>query len=748
MTLPSPRPASAGTGDLPAEPLAGYIERVAHCNDESGFAVLRVRARGHRGEVTVVGTLPDATPGEWIETRGRWVVNPKYGRQFQADEIRRKPPDTLDGIEKYLGSGLVHGIGPVYARRLVERFGRDVFDVIERRSALLLEVEGIGPLRRDRIRAAWAEQKMVREIMSFLFSHGVSPARAYRIYKTYGDRSIELIRMDPYRLARDIRGIGFLGADRIAERLGIGRDSMLRAQAGIEYTLSELTAEGHCAWPLDALVVRVAETLDIAPDCARAALELDLKERRLVAREGPEGVPLVYLPALDAAEREVARRLRRLLPGEHPLPAGAAAAMLPWLESRMGFALADAQREALLMAMRAKVLVITGGPGVGKTTLIRAVALAARARRLRLALCAPTGRAAKRLSESTGAVAKTIHRLLAYDPATGGFVHHAGRPLDVDWVVVDETSMVDIVLAAHLLRAVPLRAALLLVGDVDQLPPVGPGMALRDIIESAAAPVCRLTHIFRQSTRSHIVDNAHRIRSGELPVAPRVGRNEKTDFYIVETDDPAEILDRVLRLVQERIPRHFRLDPIDDIQVLTPMQRGDLGARRLNEVLQAALNPSGPQVEKYGTIYRVGDKVMQIENNYARDVFNGDIGRIAEIRDDTREARVRFDDRSVVYSFAELDELALAYALTVHKSQGSEYPCVVIPLHTQHYVMLQRNLLYTAVTRGRRLVVLVGALRALAIAVRRADTGQRVTLLRQWLTAPVIPDSEGTLSEL
>jgi len=731
---PTPLGVPAHSRSSPDETtLAGYVERVTFHNADTGFCVFRVRARGHRGEVTVVGTVPDVNAGEWIEARGTWVMDPVHGRQFSAEEIHLSPPETLEGIERYLGSGLIHGIGPVHARRLVEKFGRDVFDIIEKQSARLLEVEGIGPVRRERIRAAWEEQKAIRTIMTFLLSHGVSPARALRIYKVYGDRAIERIRMDPYGLARDIRGIGFPSADKIAQRLGISPDSLLRARAALVHVLKELAEQGHCAWPQEALIQHTAETLNIPEDRLRTALDEELRDRRLVLRPSPEGVPLVYLPELDAAERELAERIRRLQLGEHPLSNANLSEWISRVELRLGFTLAPEQREALKLVCRSKVAVVTGGPGVGKTTLVRAIVLVARAHRLRLALCAPTGRAAQRLSEVSGLPAKTIHRLLIYDPSTGGFRHSASNPLPADWVIVDESSMFDVVLAAQLVRAVAPTSAMLFVGDVDQLPSVGPGMVLRDLIDSGRIPTARLTKIFRQSARSHIVANAHRIREGRPPVVPTFARDERGDFYFIEAEEPAAAVDRIVRLVRDRIPRHFGLDPVSDVQVLTPMQRGELGARHLNEVLQQALNPSGMEIERFGVRYRMGDKVMQVENDYDKEVFNGDIGRIVEVRPDCREVVVRFEGRLVTYHALELDELVPAYAITIHKSQGCEYPCVVVVLHTQQYVMLQRNLLYTAVTRGRRVVILVGSRRAVAMAVRRVDSHQRVTLLREWI---------------
>jgi len=723
----APRPADAG----PAEELAGLVERVTFHSEDSGFTVLKVKARGHRDLATVVATAAEISPGEWIEARGRWRMDPKHGRQFAAAEVVVRPPDSLEGIERYLGSGLIRGIGPVYARKLVAAFGKDVFDVIEKRSALLLEVEGIGRQRREAIRAAWQEQKSVREIMTFLFSHGVSTARAFRIYKAYGAEAIARIRLDPYCLARDIRGIGFLTADRIAERLGIRRDSELRARAAVDYQLLQLTDEGHCAYPLGELVARTAGALDIPENIVQDAVRYGVSERRLVQRAGPNGEPLIYLAHLDYAESDLARRFARLARGEGPLASVDAERALPWVEKRIGLELAPEQREAVRQALRAKALVITGGPGVGKTTLVRAILAIFSAKKMRMVLCAPTGRAAKRLSESTGQPAKTIHRLLVFDAQTGEFRHNERHPLAGDVFVVDESSMLDLPLAHDLIRAIPPEAELILVGDVDQLPSVGPGCVLRDLIESGVAPVVRLNRIFRQAAESRIVVGAHRINEGVLPEFPEAGADG--DFFFVNGEDPAAAVRTVVRLVRQAIPRRFGFDPAEDIQVLSPMQRGELGARNLNAVLQEALNPQGPAVERFGLRYRRGDKVMQLQNDYDKDVFNGDIGRIAAVNEEDRQVHVRFEGRIVRYDFQELDELAPAYAITIHKSQGSEYPCVVVPIHTQHYVMLQRNLLYTAVTRGRRLVVLVGSKRALAIAVGRAESHARHTTLRERL---------------
>lgn len=717
-----------------ADRLSGLVERVTFHSGETGFCVLKVKVRGFRDLCAVVGTVPSVSAGEWLTAEGRWVVDSKHGRQFKADTLRVTRPDTEEGIRRYLASGLIKGIGPELAARLVERFGKRVFDVIEKEPARLIEVEGIGAGRRKIITEAFKTQKVVREIMIFLHGHGVSSSRAFRIYKTYGEEAIEKVQADPYRLARDIRGIGFKTADRIAMRLGIDPHSDLRARAGVEYVLQDLTDQGHCACERGSLVSKTASMLDMPVEIVGAAVGHGVEHERLVLRPGPQGGELVYLAPIDYAERRLAADLAALAAGRHPCPPIDADKAAAWVEGRLRMHLAPAQREALVQSFRSKVMVITGGPGVGKTTLVNAIIRVFRAKRLRVVLCAPTGRAAKRLSETSGLEAKTVHRLLAFDPATGGFRHGADRPLGGDVFVVDETSMMDVVLSHQLIRAIPKRAALVLVGDVDQLPSVGPGCVLRDVIRSGAVPVVRLTEVFRQAARSAIVRNAHRVNRGlspELPVAP--GEQEATDFYFVPADEPEDGVAKVVKLVREAIPRRFGLDPVEDLQVLTPMQRGELGARNLNVVLQEALNPSAVGVQRFGWTFRAGDKVMQTVNDYDKDVFNGDIGRIAAVDGEARSLTVRFEGREVPYDFGELDELMLSYATTIHKSQGSEYPAVVIPIHTQHYVMLQRNLLYTAITRARKLVVLVGARRALAMAAKRVSSRQRVTTLKERL---------------
>lgn len=716
------------------EALSGTIERVTFHSEETGFAVLRVKVKGFRELVTVVGTLADANAGEWIDAAGAWVMDPQHGRQFKAAELRTTQPDTLEGIEKYLASGLIKGIGPIYAGKLVKAFGREVLNIIENQSARLEDVEGIGPIRRARIKAAWNEQKAVREIMTFLMSHKVSTSRAFRIYKMYGDAAIERVRQDPYCLARDIHGIGFKTADQIASSLGVEPTSPLRARAGVEYVLLELTDEGHCAFPRAGLVERAAALLEIPGEILDRAVIEGLDSGRLVAGQDRHGEPLVYLASLDQAERQLARQMVELARGAHPCPPIDMTKALPWVQDQIRMELSPEQAEAVKLAVERKVMIITGGPGVGKTTLVNAILKILRAKKIKVVLCAPTGRAAKRMTETTGLTAKTIHRLLEYDPKTGGFRHDAAHPLSGDVFIVDETSMIDVVLANQLARAVPRHAGFILVGDVDQLPSVGPGCVLRDLIDCNQFPVCRLTHIFRQAASSAIITNAHRVNAGELPFYPKEKTTEGplSDFYFIEAEEPPAACDRVVSLVCEAIPKRFHLRP-QDIQVITPMQRGELGARNLNLRLQAALNPRGPAIERYGWTFRVGDKVMQMENDYDKDVFNGDIGRITGLDEEERELKVRFDDREVAYDFQEMDEVSLAYATTIHKSQGSEYPCVVIPIHTQHYILLQRNLLYTAITRGRKLVILVGTVKAMAIAVHKMESHSRVTTLKDRL---------------
>jgi exodeoxyribonuclease V alpha subunit len=716
------------------EVLAGLVERVTYQNADNGFCVIRVKARGHRDLVTVVGHAAVISAGEWITAVGDWTNDRTHGQQFKARFLKTSAPTSAEGIEKYLGSGMIRGIGPVYAKKLLRAFGDKVFDVIETEPGRLRDVDGIGPVRANRIVVGWAEQKVVREIMVFLHSHGVGAARAVRIYKTYGADAVQVMSENPYRLARDIRGIGFKTADAIAMKLGVDKTAMIRVRAGISYALTEAMDEGHCGLPTAELTPLAEKLLDVPQDLIRTALDLELADGTVIADRLGE-IPCVFLAGLHRAERAIAERLLTLNKGTLPCTWIDPDKAIPWVERRIGLTLAESQKAAVAMALGAKVLVVTGGPGVGKTTIVNSILRIFSAKHMNLLLCAPTGRAAKRMNEATGLEAKTIHRLLEVDPKGGGFRRDETNPLDCDLLVVDETSMVDVLLMHALLKAVPDQAALLIIGDVDQLPSVGPGQVLADMIASGAIPVVRLTEVFRQAAASRIIVNAHRINQGVIPDLRKP--EAESDFYFIEADDPETAVARIIELVRTRIPRRFGLDPIRDIQVLCPMNRGGVGARSLNIELQAALNPAGERkVERFGWTFAPGDKVMQIENDYDKEVYNGDIGYVADVEPDDGELTASFDGRSVTYGFGDLDTLVPAYAATIHKSQGSEYPAVVIPVMTQQYTMLQRNLLYTGVTRGKRLVVLVGQKKAVAIAVRSVSGRRRWSKLREWLQSP------------
>jgi exodeoxyribonuclease V alpha subunit len=722
-------------------PLSGTVERVTFHNPENGFCVLRLKVRGRRELVTLIGHAPSVAPGETVQASGEWQNTVDHGLQFKAALLQVTPPDSLEGIERYLGSGLIRGIGKELARRLVKAFGERVFEVVEEHPERLKTVEGIGPIRLQRILDGWAEQRVIRDIMVFLQSHGIGTSRAVRIYKTYGADAVPLISENPYRLARDIRGVGFKTADALALRLGIAKDADVRARAGLAYTLLEAVGAGHCALPESKLLEQAEELLEIPRPILEQALADELAEGELIA-DAIEGERAIFLAALWAAERRIGQCLHRIAAGSPPWGPIDVAAALAWVQDRLGIELAASQRAAVERALGSPALVITGGPGVGKTTLVRSILSILRAKGVEVALCAPTGRAAKRLAESTGLEARTIHRLLEVDPQRGGFRRRAEHPLECHLLVVDETSMVDVPLMASLLDAVPEGGALLLVGDVDQLPSVGPGQVLRDVIDSGVVPVARLTEIFRQVESSRIVVNAHRVNRGLMPEIAERGAapsDELTDFYFVDAEDPEDARAKVVEMARRRIPARFGLDPLRDVQVLCPMNRGQLGARAFNLELQAALNPrraGAAEVERFGWTYRAGDKVMQTENDYDKEVFNGDLGVVETVDPDAQELVVRFDERSIAYRFGELDQIVLAYAITIHKSQGSEYPAIIVPIALQHWVMLQRNLVYTAITRGKSLVVLVGQRRALATAVKGRPMERRYSKVREWIVAP------------
>jgi exodeoxyribonuclease V alpha subunit len=764
--------------------LYGSIERITYHNDENGFCVVKVRARGHKDLVTVVGNALHIGAGEHVEAHGIWVNTASYGVQFKAESLKTVQPTTAEGVEKYLASGMVRGIGPHFARQLVRAFGIQIFDIIDNTPKLLLKLPGIGEKRLKMILESWREQKSIRSIMVFLQAHGVGAARAVRIYKTYGDAAIDKVRQNPYCLAADVYGIGFKTADILAQRLGIAADSMIRARAGVTYALQEISNNGHCAALLDNLITTAAELLEINKEIIATAVTEELKTESIIAEESNAHGTMIYLASLYGAEVAVARNLARLRNGG-ALPWGTidTEKAIPWVEALTHLTLSPSQKKAVQQALRNKVSVITGGPGVGKTTIVNSIIKIVKAKRMHVLLCAPTGRAAKRLSETTRLEAKTIHRLLRFDPQGHTFTYHANNQLHVDFVIVDEASMIDIVLMQYLLRAIPDHAALLIVGDVDQLPSVGPGAVLNDIIDSQTINTAKLTEIFRQAANSRIIINAHRINQGQYPLYdkeqnintntdPNTNANADTstvanasaatnantdssakantnigadintssssskskpqsDFYFIPGNTPEEIQEKLLHVVTQRIPKTFGFNPLRDIQVLAPMNRGGLGSRSLNILLQDKLNHQAtPKINKFGWGFAPRDKVMQNVNNYDKDVFNGDIGTITDIDLETSCVKINFDGRLVEYDFNDLDELSLAYATSIHKSQGSEYPVVVIPLAMQHYMMLARNLIYTAVTRGKKLVVIIGQTKALAIAINNDKTIKRLTNLK------------------
>jgi exodeoxyribonuclease V alpha subunit len=707
------------------EQLQGEVERLVYSGDETGYTICRLRVPGAQELVTVVGALPGTQPGERLSLEGRWLNHPKYGLQFQVSSYTSQVPATANAIKRYLSSNLVKGIGPVMAGRLVNRFGDDTLQVIEESPQRLSEVPGIGPHRIKNIQKAWEEQREVREVMLFLQGHGVSSSYATRIYKTYRQEAIQVVRENPYRLAQDIRGIGFKTADKIAQQLGIDPASPFRAQAALEHTLNELADEGHVFAPAGELVAACMKAIELPEELLMTALD-GLQESGRIVREGES----VYLRGLYRAERGATDRLKALLSiplKRRPFDPDKATT---WAQERVGLKLTQSQQQAVRMAVTEKVSVLTGSPGTGKTTILRAVLAVMETLKLGVVLAAPTGRAAKRLSEATGREARTLHRLLDFKPGEGRFTHNQDNPLEADAVIIDETSMVDVPLLYHLLMALPHQVSLLLVGDVDQLPSVGPGNVLRDILDSGAIPSARLTDIFRQGERSQIVEQAHRINQGLMP---QWEKKQEADLYFIGAEDPEQAANLIVRLCSERIPRRFGLDPMKDIQVLCPMNRGGIGASALNNKLQEALNPGGPAVTRFGRTFRPRDRVLQTSNNYDKEVFNGELGWVTGIDVDDGTLEVVYDEAKVTYEFSELDELMPAYAMSVHRSQGSEFPAVVIPVLTQHYPMLQRDLLYTAVTRARKLAVLVGSPKAIAIAVKNQKAVVRHTGLGERL---------------
>jgi len=710
--------------------IAGTVESVVFHNEENGYTIMQVKVDAGGELVTVLGKLPAVVEGEDVRAVGKWVNDKRFGSQFRAQRIDPVAPTSDKGIERFLASGLIDGIGKTYAGRIVKIFGGDTFRIIEQESKKLQQVKGIGKARRLKIKDSWNRQKAVRDIMIFLHSHGLSTARALRIYKNYGPDSVNVLRKDPYRLASDLPGVGFKTADDIARKMGQSINSPRRLAAGLSYVMERSEKRGHCAVPREDLLREAAEVL-LTEDAVLASVLDELIEKHTLLAETINRVELIFPPDLIEAEKTVARRVMALVDQPVGYPEIDTDRAIEWFERRNGFQFGAEQADAVKGVMKHRFFIITGGPGVGKTTILNAVLQILAAKKVEPVLCAPTGRAAKRLSESTGREARTIHRLLAVQ-YEGDFSRNHNSPLDGDVFVVDEASMIDVRLMASLLEAIPAEGHVILVGDVDQLPSVGPGTVLRDLIGSGVAPVSHLRQIFRQAEASQIITAAHDINEGRVPDLET--KQPDSDFFFIERNDPDSILSTLIELVNQRIPDKFGLDSRDDVQVLTPMHRNSLGTKALNAALQESLNPPSDfklEIERFGSTFRTGDKVIQMRNNYDTDVFNGDIGHIREITTEPARIQVVFEgDREVRYEPGDLDELQLAYAVTIHKSQGSEFPAVVIPISMQQYVLLQRNLIYTGITRGQRLVILVGERRALSMAVKNQDSRKRWTGLQ------------------
>lgn len=705
------------------EHLRCVVERITYQNAENGYTVLKCAVRNYSDLVTVVGTMPEIHVGSVLSLDGSWKMDAKYGRQFSVERFEETLPATVYGIEKYLGSGLIKGIGPKFAKRIVEKFGKDTLNVIEDTPEELLKVAGIGKIRVERIKKSWQDQKEIKNIMLFLQSHEVSTSHATKIFKTYGSDSISIVKENPYRLADDIWGIGFKTADTIAEKMGIEKDTFIRLRSGILYTLNKLAENGHCYAVREQLLDKAMELLGVDSPELEITLDEMIRTEDVIKEE-----EAIYLPPFYFSETGCAKRLLRLLWTRRQMNLDPEY-ILEMVEKSSDITYDEIQLEAVRTAVSSKVMVLTGGPGTGKTTTTMGIITAYQLAGCKILLAAPTGRAAKRMSEATGMEAKTVHRLLEYKPPEG-YQKNEEHPLEGDVLILDECSMIDVMLMYNLLKALPEHMSLILVGDTDQLPSVGAGNVLKDIIDSGRVPVVRLTRIFRQAQGSRIIMNAHRINQGE-PIDMRGGKN--SDFFFAAKESNEEVVDTLVQYCTKNLPKYYHADAFRDIQVLTPMQRGICGAANLNQVLQEAMNPSSVCLRRGGTQYRLHDKVMQIRNDYEKEVFNGDIGTVADVDMEDRELTVDFDGRRVVYDVTELDELVLAYAVTIHKAQGSEYPIVVMPFTMSHFVMLQRNLLYTGVTRAKKILVLIGEKKAIFYAIKNAATTERNTMLAKRL---------------
>jgi len=721
--------------------MTGQIERITYTSEETGYTIARLKVQGQWDLVTIVGNIPSPSPGETLALKGEWAHHPKYGDQFKIHSYQTTVPATVYGIQKYLGSGLIKGLGPKMAERIVKKFGIKTLDVIDHQIQRLEEIEGIGAKRIAQIQQAWKGQKKIREVMLFLQSHGVSTGYATKIYKTYKNRSIIIVQQNPYRLCMDITGIGFVIADQIAEKLGFPKNSELRADAGIIYVLYGLSDDGHVYYPYDLLVDKCKEVLEVDSTTIQDALARLFVENRIIIEDLNEDLETyqpnkkaVYLKKYHVCEIGITSKIKMMLQVPSAAPPIDVTKEMDRVQGHFAMDLAADQISAIKSAIDNKITIITGGPGTGKTTIIHAILKIMLRYGLQVMMAAPTGRAAKRMQETTGQKAKTIHRLLDFSMQKGGFQKNETAPLDCHALIVDEASMIDTNLMYHLLKAVPVQATIILVGDVNQLPSVGPGHVLGDMIQSQQIPVVSLTEIFRQAKESRIITNAHRINQGEFPkIDAPVNPDTKTDFYFIEQEEPERVLNTIIELVAHRIPARFGFEPISDIQVLTPMHKGTVGAENLNSALQKNLNPRKESVSRGNNSFRIHDKVMQIKNNYDKSVFNGDIGRIEKVHPENQTVLISFDRRNILYDFSELNEIVLAYAISVHKSQGSEYQAVVLPILTQHYILLQRNLIYTAVTRGKKLVVVVGTRKALHMGINNSKTKKRFTYLKQRL---------------
>jgi len=711
----------------------GHIERITFQNAENGWTVARLKEPKKREVTTIVGTLTSVQIGETIRCWGIWKNDTNFGYQFQVKDYKVEQPSTVYGIQKYLASGMIKGVGKEFAKRIVKKYGVETLDVIDQTPDLLMDIEGIGKKRLERIKGCWAEQKSIREVMVFMQGQGISPTYAQKVFKQYGEESIEVMKTNPYRLAKDIWGIGFKTADEAAKKLGMGNDSPMRIDSGVEWVLNELANEGHTCFPVDKFLEKAKELLGVDANLIDERLEEIEKEERIVIDAlaiEEKMIACIWLKVFHVCEQGMGRELSRLQKGKSPFRTIKIDKSIEWAEQKLGIQLATNQKQAVANSLLQKVHIITGGPGTGKSTITNVILKICQELTKEILLAAPTGRAAKRMSEITGMEAKTIHSLLKFDFSINGFQHNRDNPLKCELIIVDEASMIDTVLMFNLLKAIPDQAKVVFVGDIDQLPSVGAGNVLKDFLDSTKIAQTQLTEIFRQAKNSQIIINAHKINAG---IFPDITNKKKSDFFFIQEEDTEKMTDTIVGLVRNRLPKAYGFDAINDIQVLSPMNRGIIGNRNLNEILQKKLNPSYEPLVKMGRTFHVKDKVMQIRNNYDKDVYNGDVGRIKGIAQHDNEIIVNFDGRDVIYDFTDLDQLVLAYSVSVHKYQGSECPCIVLPIHQSHYMMLYRNLVYTGITRGKKLVVVIGTSKAMSMSVRNNKVAKRFTGLRSVL---------------